>query len=109
MLYIQGLGSDASVPTSTWTAFQRNQTVYKGVTLLFGGPLFIHQLSQGFLDFKYKRDTLGYDYWVASKLATLENRQYEHIGLFFLFAQLGTNCFLNTTTNTITTTIILQV
>ena len=76
MLYIQGLGSDASVPTSTWTAFQRNQTVYKGVTLLFGGPLFIHQLSQGFLDFKYKRDTLGYDYWVASKLATLENRQY---------------------------------
>lgn len=76
MLYVQGLGASTKIPASTWLAFQRNQVTYKNTTLLFGGPLFIHQLSQGFLDFTSKRDALGYDYWVASRLATLANRQY---------------------------------
>lgn len=76
MLYIQGLGLNSSIPAGTWSAFSRDTITYDNVTLLFGGPLFIHQLSQGYLDFTGKRDSLGYDYWVASRLATLMNRQY---------------------------------
>ena len=41
-----------------------------------GGPLFLHQMSHVFVDFKNKRDPAGYDYWVASRNAVLANRDY---------------------------------
>lgn len=36
----------------------------------------MHEMSQHFLDMKGKRDSLGYDYWVASRNFVLAQRQY---------------------------------
>ncbi|MCW5940687.1 MAG: hypothetical protein KIS66_00555 [Fimbriimonadaceae bacterium] len=76
LLYIIALGASEKVPTATWKAFKRPEVEYAGIRLLTGGPLFLHQMSHGFYDFKDKRDVLGYDYWVASRNATLANRRY---------------------------------
>lgn len=76
ILYILGLGADRRIPAKAWEAWKRNAIKYQGIDLLMGGPLFMHQLSQGFLDFKDKRDRLGYNYWIASRQATLANRAF---------------------------------
>jgi len=75
-LYLLMLGTDDSVPASTWTAFQRKKATAYGQTCLTGGPLFLHQMSQIFFDFKNKRDSLGYDYWANARVVTLLQRQY---------------------------------
>jgi hypothetical protein len=76
MLVLQGLGSQAKVPPAAWEAFRRNVIEYKGLELLEGGPLFMHQMSHGFLDFSGQRDRLGFDYAIATRNATLANRLY---------------------------------
>lgn len=76
MLIIQGLGADPSVPAAAWSAFARPVITYQNIELIGGGPLFLHQMSHGFVNFESKRDSLGFDYWVASKRATMANRQY---------------------------------
>ena len=73
---IFALGASSSVPTSTWAAFKRNEMSYGGRTFITGGPLFMHEMSQHFLDMKGKRDSLGYDYWVAARNFALSHRQY---------------------------------
>lgn len=76
MIYLLGLGIDPATPTSTWTAFQRKKVTEFGKTGLTGGPLFMHQMSQVFFDFKGKRDSLGIDYWANSRLMTQLQIQY---------------------------------
>lgn len=76
ILYLLALGADTKIPANTWEGFTRDPVRYEGIDLLMGGPLFMHQMTQGFFDFKNKRDRLGYDYWVASRAATLANRKY---------------------------------
>lgn len=76
LLNIIALGASDKVPTATWSAFTRKELEYQGIPFLTGGPLFLHQMSHGFYDFRDKRDSLGYDYWVATRNATLANRRY---------------------------------
>lgn len=76
MLYVQGLGASTSVPAATWTGFVRNTVTYQGIQVITGGPLFLHQMSHGFINFANQRDSLNYDYWVATYRATKANRQY---------------------------------
>ncbi|GMV35559.1 MAG: hypothetical protein AMXMBFR61_00670 [Fimbriimonadales bacterium] len=78
ILYILGLGSDDRVPAGVWEAWVRPVVTIEGYDMLAGGPLFMHQLSHVFVDFRDRRDRLGYDYWVSSRNATLANRQYCH-------------------------------
>lgn len=76
ILLIQALGAWSNCPTGIWAAMNRPHINYQGIELLMGGPLFIHQMSNGFLNFNSKRCALGYDYWVATRRATLANRLY---------------------------------
>lgn len=76
LLYILGLGASSQVPAGVWPAFRRQSATYKGIELITGGPLFIHQMGHVFVDYKGKRDPLGYNYWNSSRNATLANRQY---------------------------------
>lgn len=76
MLYVVGMGASDDVSDSTWTAWRRPIIRYKDYETLLGGPLFIHQMSHGMIDFKNRRDVLGYDYWVASYQQTLAQRAY---------------------------------
>jgi hypothetical protein len=75
MLYIQAYGF-SNVPTDGWDKFGREVFTDRGHTSIEGGPLFMHQMSHGWYDFSDRRDRLGFNYWVATREATLANRAY---------------------------------
>jgi hypothetical protein len=76
VLYLQAYGAWDSMPEASWATWKRPEVEHAGLRFLVGGPLFLHQMSHVFLDFKDRRDRLGYDYFVSSKNATLANRRY---------------------------------
>jgi hypothetical protein len=83
LLYALGLGSptqaltDASFPA--WTATYRWENVY-GIDFLYGGPLFVHQFSHAWIDFRGIRDVFmrekQSDYFENSRRATFVQRAY---------------------------------
>lgn len=75
MIYLQAFGF-SDVTTEGWNQIARPHEEYEGLEFLTGGPLFIHQMSHVWYDFKNQRDELGYDYWIATRNATLANRLY---------------------------------
>jgi hypothetical protein len=76
MLYILAFGLSDAITGALWDEWRRPIVDYKGLQLITGGPLFMHQMSHGWVDFKGMRDRLGFDYWVSSRNATLGNRLY---------------------------------
>jgi hypothetical protein len=83
ILYVLALGSP-TFPTSAdgyrqWTSTFERKTVY-GIDYLYAGPLFIHQLSQVWLDLRGIQDDRnrsdGFDYFKNSRRATFVQRQY---------------------------------
>jgi hypothetical protein len=77
LLLIQALGSStSSVPYEVWTSFSRPLITYGGFTVIQAGPLYLHQIPQGFLDFGLHKDAYGYDYAQNSRSATLADRTY---------------------------------
>ena len=86
-LYLLGMGAKKApasqsaparnpLPPESWTAWKRQPYSYGGRDTLAGGPIFMHQMSHLYFDFKGRRDILGYDYYVCSVNATLINRQF---------------------------------
>ena len=83
LLYVLGLGSPTfPLPEESyeaWTRTYRWRKVY-GQEHLFAGPLFIHQLSHVWIDFRGIQDHYmrgrGIDYFENSRRATLVQRQY---------------------------------
>lgn len=76
-LYLLGMGAKQNpLGADSWTAWKRNEVEYGGRKTLVGGPIFMHQMAQGFFDFKDSRDLLGWDYWAVSREAIAMNRQY---------------------------------
>lgn len=75
MLYIQAYGS-TKMPAESWDKIVREYGTYKGIDYITGGPLFMHQMSEAFYDFRGRRDNLGIDYAAAARAAALANRQY---------------------------------
>lgn len=83
-LYLLAMGAPEPIPAECWDAWARPLVQYKEYELLLGGPLFIHQMSHAYIDFKGKRDRLGYNYWVSSRNTTLAQRAFciEHSNRF---------------------------
>jgi len=83
LLYVLGLGSPTHpLPEASyraWTRTYRWKRVY-GHAYLYAGPLFIHQLSHIWIDFRGIRDEYmaqrGIDYFENSRRATLAQQQY---------------------------------
>ena len=76
-LGILALGSPTHpAPAETWTGWKRNVGEYKGHKTFRCGPLFTHQYSQAFIDFRGRRDALGFDYFESARQATLANRDF---------------------------------
>ena len=81
--YALGLGSPTHpLPAesySAWTATYRWRRVY-GIEYLFGGPLFLHQISHLWIDFRGIQDAFmrekGIDYFENSRRATLVQQRY---------------------------------
>ncbi len=76
MLNLLGIGSKTHpMPVSSWDAFARPVNSYKQFQFVGPPPLFIHQYSHIFVDFKDEKDKYM-DYYYNSVQATLANRQW---------------------------------
>jgi hypothetical protein len=83
LLYVLGLSSPrhALPPTSylEWTATYQWENIY-GFDLLYAGPLFIHQFSHAWIDFRKIQDSFmrekGSDYFENSRRAIDVQREY---------------------------------
>ncbi len=77
ILYLLAMGSPTyPIPAESWTAWSRPVGQYAGFTTFAQGPLFTHQYSQAFVDFRDRHDILDFDYFSSSVNATLANRQF---------------------------------
>jgi hypothetical protein len=86
LLYVLGLGSPRRpLPVESyadWTATYQWERIY-GQDLLYAGPLFIHQFSHAWLDFRGIRDAFmrekSSDYFENSRRAVLVQREYARL------------------------------
>lgn len=77
MMYLLGLGSASHpLPVDTWNAWKRTEFEFDGIKYIGSyAPLFVHQYSQAWFDFRGKRDSYA-DYFQNSILATEVHRRF---------------------------------
>ncbi|HEY6766181.1 MAG TPA: glucoamylase family protein [Candidatus Sulfotelmatobacter sp.] len=77
MMYLLGLGSSAHpLREETWNAWKRMTFEYDGLRYIGSfAPLFVHQYSQAWFDFRGKRDKYA-DYFQNSIVATDVHRRF---------------------------------
>jgi hypothetical protein len=77
MMYLLGLGSAAyPLKAETWDAWKRTPFEYDGLRYIGSfAPLFVHQYSQAWFDFRNKRDKYT-DYFRNSTIATDVHRRF---------------------------------
>ncbi len=77
MMYLLGLGSSRyPLPYDTWKAWKRTTFEYEGLRYIGSyAPLFIHQYSQAWFDFRGKQDEFV-DYFKNSIIATEVHRRF---------------------------------
>ena len=77
MMYLLGLGSSTfPLPVETWHAWKRTIFEYDGLRYIGSfAPLFVHQYSQAWFDFRGRRDRYG-DYFRNSVTATEVHRRF---------------------------------
>jgi hypothetical protein len=77
MMYLMGLGSSSHpLPAQAWDAWKRTIFEYDDIRYIGSfAPLFIHQYSQAWFDFRDKRDRYA-DYFQNSIIATDVHRRF---------------------------------
>jgi hypothetical protein len=77
MMYLLGIGSARHpLPPATWDAWTRMTFEYEGLRYIGSyAPLFVHQYSQAWFDFRAKRDRYV-DYFKNSMIATEVHRRF---------------------------------
>jgi hypothetical protein len=77
MMYLLGMGSSAyPLKSETWNAWKRLTFEYDGMRYIGSfAPLFVHQYSQAWFDFRDKRDKYA-DYFQNSVTATEVHRRF---------------------------------
>jgi hypothetical protein len=77
MMYLLGMGSSAHpLRDDTWTAWKRLTFEYDGMRYIGSfAPLFVHQYSQAWFDFRGRRDKYA-DYFQNSVIATEVHRRF---------------------------------
>ena len=85
MIYLLGMGSSSHpLPPAVWNSWKRTTFEYEGLRYIGSfAPLFVHQYSQAWFDFRNKRDKYA-DYFQNSGVATDVHRRF-CIGLAKLF------------------------
>jgi len=79
ILYLLAIGSPTHpIPPEAWYAWKRPVLEYAGYTYITGGPLFIHQYSHAWVDFRGCREERAphTNYFVNSVTATLAHRAF---------------------------------
>jgi len=77
MIYLLGIGSPThAVPADTWKAWTRPKITYEGLTYVSGNdPIFTHQYSQAWYDFRKKKDAYA-NYFENSVTATKAHKLF---------------------------------
>jgi hypothetical protein len=77
MIYLLGMGSPSHpLPPAAWLAWKRTTFEYDGLRYIGSfAPLFVHQYSQAWFDFRHKRDKYA-DYFQNSAIATEVHRRF---------------------------------
>ncbi len=77
MMYLMAMGSFTHpLPADTWNAWKRTIFEFDGLRYIGSfAPLFVHQYSQAWFDFRGKRDKYA-DYFENSKIATQAHRLF---------------------------------
>lgn len=78
-LNLIALGASKDVPDKLWKDIRRTpvkESNGRQYIIAGSGTIFIHQMSQEFVNMKGMRDNLGYDYWVEGRNNALAQRQY---------------------------------
>ncbi|MFC1668181.1 glucoamylase family protein [Chlamydiota bacterium] len=76
LLLLLAMGSPTHpIPESLWKVWDRNEDAYADLTFFHCPPLFTHQYSFIWIDFRNKKDLSG-DYFANSIKASLANRQW---------------------------------
>ena len=77
MMYLLGMGSSTHpLKDETWTAWKRLTFEYDGLRYIGSfAPLFVHQYSQAWFDFRGRRDKFA-DYFQNSVIATEVHRRF---------------------------------
>lgn len=79
LLYLLGIGSPtSSLHPDSWYAWNRPQNVYDGGSFIGKAPLFSHQFSHAFIDYRNRREKRGsqVDWFANSVEATRIHRRF---------------------------------
>lgn len=77
LLYVLAIGSPThAISPESWYAWQRPLYQYGSYEFISGGPLFTHQYSEAWIDFRNRRDRGFLDFFLNSINATRANQQY---------------------------------
>jgi hypothetical protein len=79
ILYLLAIGSPRhSIPADSWYAWLRPQVRYEQWKFVSGGPLFTHQFSHAWVDFRHQKDgdPTYIDYFENSQIATYAHRDF---------------------------------
>jgi hypothetical protein len=77
LLYLLAIGSPThSIDPESWYAWQRPYYSYDSFDFISGGPLFTHQYSHAWVDFRNRRDRGFVDFYLNSVYASRANRAY---------------------------------
>lgn len=79
VLYLMAIGSPTSaIPPEAWYAWRRELLTYAGFTYIDGDPLFVHQYSHAWVDFRGRRENRPphIDWFENSVAATHSHRAF---------------------------------
>jgi hypothetical protein len=79
ILYLLAIGSPShAIPDDAWYAWKRPRLTYAGYTFIVDGPLFVHQYSHAWIDFRGRHETRAphTDYFENSLAATRAHREF---------------------------------
>jgi hypothetical protein len=77
ILYLLAIGSPRNnISPDSWYAWVRPEIHYEGWRFISGGPLFTHQFSHAWVNFRHQMDRDGTDYFTNSQIATYAHRDF---------------------------------
>ncbi len=79
ILYLLAIGSTRhAIPSDSWYGWLRPQVKYEDWKFISGGPLFTHQYSHAWVDFRHQKDgdPSYIDYFENSQIATYAHRDF---------------------------------
>lgn len=79
ILYVLAIASPTHpIPPESWYAWKRPELDFQGIRFITGGPLFVHQYSHAWFDFRAFRERApnGVNWWNNSIQATRAQREF---------------------------------